>query len=344
MAFTLRVVFEGICAFVPSQPLFKSHRPTETIDQMSVLLPDLRLPERAYWDREVESPAPFWRAPHLAYLDVEREFVATGTDARFDHDWLDQASRHRRVAFFLDRHRVRVEGGLGEPLHVDQLRCSGPRPQNPKEFRSLWWLPRLSEIAPDFEWLQGDPGCCERGELPGLAGSIVIQEGRLATREFNRGLDDEIQSWPFGDVKRDTDGDLVIPPEDRAKWKRAIGNQIVWELGIEEAARFVLVDESNAERTVVVRPPLGAGRAPIEVRISNKEPEVGLLGASPFFGALREKLPDPDFQVFYRLGGGGEAPTGEERWAVPLAPDNVHGQHEKPCSPALFSGFSETGG
>lgn len=345
MPFTLRVIFEGVCAFVPSEPLFRNPRPTEHLRQMNVLLPDLRLPEVAYWDREHHGPSVFWRAPHLAFLDVEWESLSSKTDARIDLDWLERSSRRKRAAFFFDQRRLRVEGGAGEPLHVEQIRCRGAVPATPEEQRSLWWLPRMSEIAPPFEWFPGDALRADRGDLPGLAGSVQILEGRIYVQDYNRRRDnDEIQPWSFGPVARDAEGELVLPPEDRAAWNRAIGNRIVWELAIEESATFKLTDTEGRERSIVVRPPVGSDGAPIEVRVANAEPEVGLLGASPLFGALLEPLPDPDFQVYYRLASGEVEPAEAHGWAVPLAPSNLFGQHEKPCSPALFSGFAEDEG
>ncbi|MDX2000467.1 MAG: hypothetical protein SF066_22330 [Thermoanaerobaculia bacterium] len=344
MPFTLRVVFEGVCALVPSETLFRHGRPTETLDQLSVLLPDLRLPDLAYWDRDPRAPSANWRAPHLAFLDVEADCLMADTDAEVQHDWIDPETRRRRLAFYFDQRRLFVEGGTGDPLTVEQARCSGAKPSTLQEERSLWWLPRLSEVAPDSEWFQGSAQQCERGELPGLVGGVFLREGHVATRGFNRNLEDgEIQVWPFGPVARGADGELALPEAGRSSWNRAIANRIVWELTIRDSARLVFVDAADERRSVLLRPPMGSGRAPVEVRVANVEPEVALLGAAPFFGALRELLPDPDFQAFYRFGGdnGSDAAT---RWAVPLAPGNVQGQNEKPCAPALYSGFSEDGG
>lgn len=343
MAFTLKVVFEGVCAFVPSETLFRNARTTERIEQMSVMLPDLRLPELAYWDREAQAaPSAFWRAPHLAFLDLEWDVISSNTDAKIDLDWRDLATRRDRAAFFFNQRRLRVEGGTGDPLYVHQLRCSGKEPENEEEKQSLWWVPRMSEIAPPFEWFQGDTERADRGELPGVAGSIQIREGRLYVSDYNRRLDDrKIQHWSFGPVTRGTNGALVVPPTGHGAWNRAIGNRVVWELAIADSARFVFTDGAGNDRMLVVRPPAGADGAPIEVRIGNVEPEVGLLGSAPFFGALAEPLPDPDFQVYYRLSGSGLAPAEGESWVVPLAPSTAFGQNEKPCAPALFSGFSE---
>lgn len=342
MAFTLRVVFEGVCAFVPSEPLFRNPDPTEPIEQMSVLLPDLRLPELAYWDRDPRAPSACWRAPHLAFLEVEREALFTGTNARIDLDWHHRPSRRRRAAFLFDQRRLRVEGGRGEPLVVEQGEGSGSTPRNDHEARSLWWLPRMAEIAPHFAWVQARRRQAELGKMPAIAGSVQIREGLIYVGGFNRqAKDEEPSQWSFGPVARDEGGQLVLPPRNQARWNRAIGNRIHWELQVEEAAVFQLIDSNDQVRSVVVRPPVGSDGDPIEVRVGNMEPEVGLFDSTPFFGALREALPDPDFQAFYRLVSDQTVPAVAAPWPVPFSFDTALGQHEKPCAPALFNGFGK---
>lgn len=357
MSYTFRVIFDGVCAHVPDHPFFSrcdeepkgdkgvKWRPN-TVNEVDVLLPDLTRAE--YNSQPVEGLRVF-RSPHLALLQFSLPDLHRKTTRRIDLVTRDIGTRDESGLLYLKREQIRfrlqAENATSfrfadwSPADLDDDDRSRwwfdkpdhaihvPRPTAPKQLESLWWLPRLQEIAPKYAQVRPDVLSTHAGPFPEeLQARVEIKGGFLKTFDFNRNVNGDPQPWRFLPAKE---------PSGTGKWNRAIGNRQALEFyDVRGPVTIELKRIANDVHTteLVLNLPPGAYRPVLEVVISNREPE-SLFGVQD---RLTAQLPDPDFEEFYYMLS---AET-DMQYARPVPNPlgfGLLGIRDKPCSPTAMA-------
>jgi len=341
--FTLRLLFEGICAFVPDQPFFyrdgQGKPQVGKPSSLAVLLPDARIAGIADWETQapwsVEKPC--YRASHVPLLSLNPGNVA-GSSGMLVHGFFnDPRTGEMRVLHVLDNEALTFESGTAQWPRLS-FESTIPDPEKPlpgdcpQLRRSLWWLPRLSEISPPHEWCDAGLLTASPKQFPdlGVACRIDLPGGHLSTAAFNK---DGTESWEYGPLTRGAGGKLQYPPDELRVWRKAIGNEILCEIEIPDTEVVLNLEDDNGNKaSATLRP--GAGRKVVEVRIANAELDAVVLRPESLPAAT--PLPDADFQAFYPFATASET----KPWPAPLSSSSSiqPGIHEKPCSGSAFSG------
>lgn len=329
MGYTFRIIFEGICAYLPDTPFFvpgpePAPNPIKSAhgaigwpflqagnsSALQVLLPDLRSPT-------ANSVLPI--APHFATLRVNLSDLASGTDR--DHQIVvrQPGNREEFALYCLDTDDIslKVESSADDPFTfggwVPKPYQKRPDLSYRSQVESVFWLPRISEIAegigsllPEFSF--------GSSLASGLAARITTTTGYFRVHGFNLEADRLTpRIWRFADPT------IKNPP---GVWNRAVGNRMALEFPhVEEPVRIRLENSKYSSETFVVcAPPASSGRE-VEVFISNVEPE-SLFAEQRQVGDF-----DPDFGALYSLFSPGTA-----QFSVPN-PGGVEflGAIEKPC-------------
>lgn len=355
MSYTFRVIFDGVCAFVPDKPFFSRNKDTgvwgangDKATYVDVLLPDLT---RAEYNTQAARGLRIFRSPHIALLKFQRDHLDwSETSRRVDLVCRDIDSSDEEGLLFLKREQIRFhlkasnvkcfeyadwspdekqQGDLREAV-IDS-RISGVHvPTTDDQMESLWWLPRLREIEPHYDrvnsrMVRGKDGLC-RAFPEELQARVEINGGRLRTFGFNRDVNGEPQPWRF------------LPADETAGsgvWNRAIGNRLALEffdvcgrVGI-ELKRIA----NDVEITNLVLMPR-VDQEVLEVVMTNSEPEA-LFGVRD---RLTAQLPDPDFEEFYYMLTDPDSNDFNELRPVPNPSGfGFIGILDKPCSPAEIS-------
>ncbi len=325
MSYTFRVIFEGICAYVPDRPFFvqeangkwKAGSPTS----VQVLIPDLtgRIPR--------PGTQPLAIAPHFLTLRARVRDLQPETDRHYRLTYRQPGSLDEMALFRVDGEEMKIE--LDRSSNGDAFSFANWVPKRPQELpdlrsvlmtSSLYWLPRLEEIAPHFD--QVDADLLAPNPFPqSLAGRVAIEGGTLRVAGFNRERNGRPRVWRFADP---------ASSQDPGVWNRAIGNRLALEFfDVEGPVRIVLEAPGGAAKQLVLAPPPGTG-GDVESIVSNVEPESLFVPEAPLRGF------DPDFDVFYDLGLAPKVYPSKPRPTirpVPNPPPTVFlGVFEKPCS------------
>ncbi|HEX4953704.1 MAG TPA: hypothetical protein VF017_09965 [Thermoanaerobaculia bacterium] len=346
MSYTFRVVFEGVCAYVPEYPFFVKNgqclKPQDKkIRSLTVLLPDLRRPGITLGSDAKNVSLPKLREPHFPLMQFRLGDLREGTTRRVDLVCRDISERDETGILSLRREQIRfhLDAENAATFSFASALPRNPKADDPKkptladleELESLYWLPALDQIAKNNKAAQRvreDFMPSYRGPFPeGLIARVECSGGRLRTHEFNRLVNGEVAVWNFA------------PPADPShfEWNRGIGNSLALEFfDVRGDVRIEIKRLANevVERQVVLGFAPGASRPVLEVKISNREPE--LLFEEEGFSRL--VLPDMDFQAFYEK-------LSEERDKVVLgelpvphpAPESFFGIRDKPCAGAVMS-------
>jgi hypothetical protein len=206
-----------------------------------------------------------------------------------------------------------------------------PRPADGD--RSLWWIPRLSEISPDDQWCAPEflTAAPEEFEDLALAARLEIGGGALCVERFNG--EDTPNVWSFGVTDRSQDGDLMLQ-STRLTWNRAVGNQIACSIEVPGPSIKISFLSGDLTSNLLLRPE-GADRT-VQVTIANAELEnVVMKPPDPVWA--QPLLPDPDFQAFYSLA----ARQANRPQPVPVQKNGqtvLSGIGSKTCAQAAFSG------
>jgi hypothetical protein len=343
--FTLRLVLEGICTWVPDSPFFEQldgkpvpGNPTS----LTILLREKRATKLADW----EERSPYWPVKTAPCLSPPHAPVLI-LSKRDMHDWTDTFSidgkftaltgppPHSRVVHVLDYQELSLGDFQWPPLTFEcQIPCphDAEKPTMGVDDRSLWWLPRMSEISPLHQW-------CDAALLKAplrefkkrkIAARLHLPGGHLSVAGFNSAGE---YYWVFGKVTRDKEGKLYPPPKSDWVWKKAIGNVLHCDIPIRGSEVRLNLKDSSTRSHVTLRPRQRGGR--VEVTIANAELENVVLNLDSEVVWADPVLPDVDFQAHYPFTTG----PGDTPWAVPFErlPDD-HGAVLKPCSGAALSG------
>ena len=349
MSYTFRVIFDGVCGFVPNRPFFSPNGTGvwgangDTVENVDVLLPDL---SRAEYNTQGAQGLRVFRSPHFALLKFQLPDLHRKTSRRVDLVCRDIGSRDEEGLLFLKREQIRFN--LDDPFTYSDWSPNDKQQQDLREAvidsrlpavhvptgscreqeDSLWWLPRLQEIEPYYDrvnpnLLRDQDGHCWAFPEE-LQARVEISGGHLRTFDFNRNVNGEPQPWRF------------LPAAETAGsgvWNRAIGNRLALEFKkvcgpVEIELKRIANDVQ--ETKLVLKPRSGD----LEVVITNSEPEA-LFGVRD---RLTAQLPDPDFEeVYYMLTDPG-LDFNELRPVPNPSGFGFIGILDKPCSPAEISG------
>ena len=340
-SFTLRLIFEGICALVPDSPFFVYEEDQflpGTPSSVTVLLPDLRSPKLADWEDanpQVPVAEPFYRPSHAPVLILSpHDLVKQTPDFRVDAKFYDPVSSRLRLLHVLDNEIVSLDGLEWPPLtfeHQIPDPVTSKLPDKGGDDRSLWWVPRMSDISPMHQWCRKELVSLGRDDLAAnqIAARLVVGGGHLSIAAFNSKGE---AFWKVGSVSRDANGNLL---QAESGWQRAIGNVLACEIQVPTPELDVSFDESDEGATITLGPRKPGGT--VEVTIANAELEnIIMPAASTAPPWVKPFLPDTDFQGYYPLTTGAQT----KPWPVPLESSEAGTQY-KPCPITAFTGVSQ---
>lgn len=335
MSYTFRVIFEGICAFVPDEPLFQvkdgTWEPGNPLKEITVLLPNCRKSLAAPWK---DAGVRVVREPHWAVATVEacKLKLPANSERKPDLKWYGTIKVRINgkvvektgewASFLLDREKVRFVPSVPVPLTVD--REIPAKPDTPNELpggdsQSLWWLPQLAVISPRDR--EADRKFQPTGRVhQDLSGAVEIKSGALSVVDFNRddSKEPQPQTWVF---RHPTHWWNLAK-----RWNRPIGN--VSALTFEGQTKPLRVElEGRQKLSFEVE---GDSTGPVQIFLSNMEADDRLLG-TPF---KRTRVRDPDFLEFYRLSS-----SGSGLGPVPKKKASPAGPKIDPCSPGAYDGW-----
>jgi hypothetical protein len=352
VSYTFRVVFDGVCAYVPNERFFdydpkkrkfisrikasvedKKQR-IKSSRSLAVLLPDLRRPGKPHLP-SVPLRFPAFRDPHFPLLQFNLKDLREGTTRRVDLVSRDISSDNEEGNLFLRREQIRFNldaenaSTFSYADYIPDDPCQvKPDLSCPDQVESVWWLTDLQRVLvcpQDADAAVVNPKFLPsyRGPFPdGLIARVECTGGRLRTFDFNRDLDGEPLPWRFAAPADD--------PTIAGSWNRALSNSVALEffdvrdevrIELRRLANEVIVEE------LVLAPGPGASRPVVEIHISNLEPD-RLFQEEGF---SRSALPDFDFQPFYEL-----SQISEDK--IPHLPipnpgrETFFGLREKPCA------------
>ena len=356
MSYTFRVVFDGVCAYIPDHPFFvkndvsapKTTNPpqrttnppphrqrwkaSEKVDSLAVLLPDLRRPGRPSVPAHPRLNFPTFRASHFPLLTFRLDDLRETTTRRVDLVCRDISQQDEQGLLFLRREQIRFKLEAENTTRFSfanwvptNFRQPLPKLDTREQLESLWWLPDLQRIVPDDSRaaiVREDVLPSYRGPFPdGLIARVECTGGRLRTYDFNRNVDDVPIRWRFA---KPTDA------WGEGSWNRALANSVALEffdvrsevhIELRRLANEVVTEE------LVLAPAPGASRQVLEISISNREPD--LLFQEEGFGRLT--LPDMDFQPFYEQLS--KLPGNVAELPIPHpGRSSFFGIREKPCA------------
>jgi len=341
--FTLRLVLEGICTWVPNRPFFKQRHgkpvpgnPTS----LTILLPEKRATKIADWEEKNQHhwpvKDPCYSPPHAAVLilspgDIQQSSKTFSIDGKFTD--LTGARPHPRVVHVLDYQELSLDGFQWPPLTFEcQIPCppTSAMPTVGVDDRSLWWLPRMSEISPRHQWCRAALLKAPPSEFykRGIAARLHLPGGHLSVARFNS---EGKRYWHYGEVWRDQNGKLRIAPPSDWIWNKAIGNVLHCDIPVRAPEVRLSLQSADTRSRVTLRPRRRGGL--VEVTIANAELENVVLNLSADSVWANPPLPDVDFQAHYRFTTGSK----KTPWVVPLQRSD-HGVGEKPCSGLAMSG------
>lgn len=354
--FDLRILFEGLCGFVPDEPFFvrdtnESYR-AGTPSKLSVLLPDARVPGIGDWEtgmplNQLVGPIAF-RSSHAPVLSLRPFDVAAVRGLDLAGMVEDPVTGEARLVHVLDREEVTFtqDGGDWPRLgFTSAIPDQQDMPLPPKEQdvaqdpslyplrHSLWWLPRMAEIAAHHAWADQDlldlsPSGFQARRL---AARVIVPGGHLSIEQFNS---DGTAYWNFGVAARDGKGVYQRPPAATWTWKRAIGTVIQCKVRVPgDEVNIELYNYDKAHSSVTLRP--RSENNDVEVAVLNAELESFVIKVDAPWAD--QYLPDPEFQTLYTLSAAEKAAPRP----VPVNTKIEAGTAYKPCSGGLFDGAGE---
>ena len=323
MSYTFRLIFEGVCAFVPDAPFFIGDKPQQP-SKMSVLIPDLRrAAERTTGMRDAHFPAIIFNLENLDRLNSDR-FV----DLIFRED----NSQKECGLCVLRKEVIKVDSTAGRP---EKFQFASTVPNPPSNFprtvaeaMSVYWLPPIVELHQNGTELAASDLDPDRFTLfpPQLIGAVQVCRGFFRCVNFNREESGDPIIWRFAGLNDPGQG----------KWNRVIGNRWAVEIyDLNDPITLTLEGRAIDPQTTQLTFSPKLNEALVEVEISNLEPDQIFADS----GLDIVGSPDPDFEEFYHQISSQNAPSN------PLVPNLGRGQIglgtvRKPCAQAAFNGFA----
>lgn len=279
MAFNFRIVFSGICAFVPN-PNGSFDDPDNRKDhfrKVSILLPDLLSAGLAGGTA---------RDGHVPTLELDRSQGWTGDR---DVDLVAPKRQARKDVYFLNQERIWFEIGGGEPggievLNFDRKPVQPPEaPLSEEQARFFWWVPKMERVAPGSETFD-QALLRERDDTKPIASVVEIHRGRLSVPDG---------SISFSPVEFKAVGGASKGVRQKIAFRIAVDVKQATSVRI----FFQTLDGNQPPRTRSLL--LNDDGRDVEIAIKNREVH-DLLGVrvpkDPAAGSV-----DVDFQTYYRL-------------------------------------------
>jgi hypothetical protein len=167
MPYTFRVIFHGLCAFIPGRPFDDFEADGEMSSppgEVTVILRDLTIPPD-----EVAL-----NVPHHPFLRFLPRDVAQ-SDRFIDQTFHPGQADERQICFFKGDDLSIERSGAAGPLVIENRRPTDQRSPIPNDRNLLFWLAKVSgQARPD---LRDGPG-------QDIAGRIVLTSGRLRAFEL----------------------------------------------------------------------------------------------------------------------------------------------------------------
>jgi hypothetical protein len=294
MAFTFRIVFSGLCAFVPNKPFGITSQ-----QEVRVLLPNVlkaRTIQRPQPDADdVLASDAFILPPHFPLLTFDERTLRQSSGQIFhfvkERLDLDKPAGRRTGVTLLQKQDLYVWPDGREPRPESLRLINGPveNLDNPsaEEKESLFWLTKIDELLG-----AGRPPIPEllRESLDQEENRIItrirLQEGRLKTHSLT---DPRWEYLPVGQV----------PVLGAGK---KVARSLALELEADEKVKLVFRAFGSADtQKMIFAPPLDDPHEDVEIQLLNLEPD-NLLGVKEEEEeeALSPSI-DPDFAVYYDL-------------------------------------------
>jgi len=278
MSFNFRVIFSGLCAFVPDRPIAPVGPLDEKPTSMRVVMVDARTRTKAVDGGVLE---PHFPIAVISTTNLKgRNGILPGTrlEWRLDRKELKFVIQDGTPKGF-DLVQGALRGAPAPGSIPDPGALPADTPLAPHDFA---WGAHMQEAAPNFARI--DPRCFQDAGSMGLvAARVVIDRGELANRAF----DPEMTPRYFFD-KTLSGGDLAPRP-----FANTTSLEIKAVSGVQLVARDLDGLQSPEKLTLA-----GADNEWVEITVSNMDD-----------GRLPERLPDPDllptedadFRWFYSL-------------------------------------------
>jgi hypothetical protein len=330
MAFTFRIVFSGLIAFVPDKP-FDGTEPVKSIHVLlpNALKPRLLKPSKPSDDGSVQEPLIL--PPHYPLLVFDTKTLQPVRDPQFffvkensDSGFFSGSATQRGMAPLLSSDITILPDGR-EPDHGG-LRLINGRPKdesNPteEELQSLSWLKKIDKLGGGIRNV--DPRFLESlsKDEKVIVARLLLTTGRLRTFEVSG------PKWQYLEL-----GAPIKDPE--------AGDRVATKLALEfEADHMVKVVfrsfGSTTPSKLIFAPPAQEPFEDVRIDIQNLEPEK-ILEMDQDEDEDLHPAPeiDPDFSIFYDLleGFGETDPRPVPRRSVPAGAGRSAGDG-KPCSP-----------
>jgi hypothetical protein len=268
MAFTLRVIFTGLCAFV------ENDNQTDPTKMMVVLVNGTR-PETEGTVLALDDTPLRYHRPFVTFpiADVQPPVPEVNGLPVVHGLW------------YLNRERLSFEitedGSVNNTFDVQRPFLGNPHPEvhddTAGQLRSFTWIADLSQVAPDHTDV-ADGVVASAGVSPRAIGQVLIPKGRLRPFSFSRAI------WEF---------DRFLSGQAH---RRNFAHEVALTLGGLTAAQLVSqpLDTGSTTRTVNLVPPTGSDT--VTVRISN------LCEINPLqWFTVRGPEPDEDTKWFYEI-------------------------------------------
>jgi hypothetical protein len=316
MAFDFRIVFSGICAFVPSPngSFDDLTKKTGFFNSVNVVLPDM-ISAQALSKDDV-------REGHLPTLELDRSH---GWKGDRDPDLVAPKRADRRDIYLLGKERVsfEFEGGTPGGIEVHNFETP-PEHTAPAEGEEtfFWWVPKMERVV-EGSHLLSDKFLTEK-LVDGVSTLVKVKQGLLSVPPGSISTR-EIEFLPI-----DGKGGGI---HQRIAFRIALEVKQVTSVKIDFQTQ--LPDGSEETRTLS----LAGAEGLIEIAIKNREVE-DLLGLKP--KPKQASKGDVDFHAYYDLSSDGAA-------AQPLVPfdvklpggiGDVSFKIGGVCPPAAFSGVA----
>lgn len=316
MAFDFRIVFSGICAFVPGPDgsFDDLTKKTGFFDSVTVVLPDM-LNAQALPGGDV-------RDGHLPTLELDRRHGWRGDR---DADLVAPKRADKQDIYFLNRERLsfEFEGGTPDRIEVHNFKdrpSEGHTAPGQDEEEFFWWVPKMEKVVRGSGKLKKTLLAKEQEEVKAV---VEVKQGRL--------------SVPPGSIS--TNEVTFLPIDGQGEGLRQkIAFRVALDVKQVTSVKIVfqaqLPDETEVTRTLSLAGAAGL----VEIAVKNREVD-DLLGVK----SKKTSRGDVDFHAYYDLSSSNGAPPQR------LVPFNVEGppgigpastKLGGVCPPAAFSGVA----
>jgi len=320
MPFTFRIVFTGLCAFVPDKPFDEG--PT----QVQVLLPNVLKARSVHPPEPVEPKESdsLILPPHLPMLTFNMKHLrpSDGQPTFFVKDRLDLDERLGMVLLLNEDLAVQAEAPDPGALQINNEPVDPSKPLTAAQRKSMFWLTKVDEklVGTDRRVRSELLGPLSSDEKK-IISRILLTTGLLSTNKLSEA------GWQYLEID-----------EPIAKGNgRRIATQLALELKSEKPVVLSMRGFGAPQGGKIVFAPPKDSNDDVEINIQNLEPDI-------FLGVPQgQQAPhiDPDFSVYYDLLEGlqeGDRQPILRRFKGKTGKVEGSAGDGKPCSPAGMGG------